>query len=227
MPWRSAHRSNLARAKPTSWARSANAPTSAAAATAYAGQRRSGGVLEKDSAPQKRFAHQDGDAEDDAPGMGPAQPSEPPVMRGSATWQKAGENCFRPRGSGGGGPPEGWWRGLLRWSFVVGAEGVWTSACSNGSLRRVAARAPSTILLRRMVPLPRFRGAGKYQSNRLDTDSSAAVRLMASPIRLAIESTRMFFDALMALVGWIESVITSSLSWDFSTRGMAPPDSTP
>ncbi len=40
------------------------------------------------------------------------------------------EEFIRPRDSGGGGPPVargasvGWWRGPLKWSFVVGAEGV-------------------------------------------------------------------------------------------------------
>ena len=53
-----------------------------------------------------------------------------------------------PRESGGGGPREAWWRGLLTWRFVVVAENI------------VAAGAPSTTLLRRVVPLPRYRGAG-------------------------------------------------------------------
>ena len=30
--------------------------------------------------------------------------------------------CIRPRDSAGGGPPEGWWRGLLNRRFVVGSE---------------------------------------------------------------------------------------------------------
>ena len=65
------------------------------------------------------------------------------------------------------------------------------------------------------------------QSNRLETDSSAAVRPIASPIRLAIDSTRMLRATRTASVGWIESVITSSLSYDAVRRATAPPDSTP
>ncbi len=61
---------------------------------------------------------------------------------------------FRTRKSGGGGPPEvrganaGWWRGLLTRRFVF-VERVF-----------VAARAPSPTLLRKVVPLPRYRGGG-------------------------------------------------------------------
>ena len=51
----------------------------------------------------------------------------------------------------------GWWRGLLSWSFVVITESnkVKSSTDDLQRLRRVAARAPSTILLRRISPLPR------------------------------------------------------------------------
>src|SRR5690242_140246 len=65
------------------------------------------------------------------------------------------------------------------------------------------------------------------QSNRLETDSSAAVRAIASPIRVAIESTRMLPATRTASVGWMESVITSSLRREAVTRATAPPDSTP
>src|SRR5262245_23483612 len=65
------------------------------------------------------------------------------------------------------------------------------------------------------------------QSNRLDTDSSAAVRPMASPIRLATESMRILRATLTAWVGWIESVMTSSLSREAVMRATAPPESTP
>src|ERR1700722_16442035 len=71
-------------------------------------------------------------------------------------------------------------------------------------------------------------GSGKpFQSNRLETDSSAAVRLMASPISVAIGSTRILLDSVTACVGWIESVITNSLRLDLPTRATAPPESTP
>src|ERR1700691_1048634 len=45
------------------------------------------------------------------------------------------------------------------------------------------------------------------QSKRLETDSSAAVRLMASPIRVAIESTRILAATRTASLGWIVSVM--------------------
>jgi len=48
--------------------------------------------------------------------------------------------------------------------------------------------------------------------NRLDTDSSDAVRPMASAIRDAIDSVRMLGALLTASVGRIESVMTSSFS---------------
>src|SRR5690349_10482906 len=65
------------------------------------------------------------------------------------------------------------------------------------------------------------------QSNRLDTDSSAAVRLIASAIRGAIESVRMLAALVTASVGRIESVMTSSFSREPAMRAAAPPDSTP
>ena len=65
------------------------------------------------------------------------------------------------------------------------------------------------------------------QSNRLDTDSSVAVREIASPIRSAIEMTRMFSAASTLDEGWIELVITSSLSLEPAILATAPPDSTP
>src|SRR5258708_40337675 len=70
-------------------------------------------------------------------------------------------------------------------------------------------------------------GGDACQSNRLDTDSSDAVRRIASEIRPAIESERMFGVFFTASVAWIESVITSSLSFDEAMRWVAPPDSTP
>src|SRR5450631_4331071 len=65
------------------------------------------------------------------------------------------------------------------------------------------------------------------QSNKLDTDSSDAVRLMASAIRGAIDRVRMLAALRTASVGWIESVITSSFSLEAAMRAAAPPDSTP
>ena len=42
-----------------------------------------------------------------------------------------------------------------------------------------------------------------------------------------MESTRMFFAASTAAVGWIESVMTSDFSFEAVTRATAPPDKTP
>ena len=52
------------------------------------------------------------------------------------------------------------------------------------------------------------------QSNRLETLSSLAVRAIASAISGAIEMTRMLLATRTASVGWIVSVMTSSLSCD-------------
>src|SRR6266404_5681121 len=60
-----------------------------------------------------------------------------------------------------------------------------------------------------------------------DTDSSEAVRLMASAISGAIGRVRMLGVLRTAAVGWIESVITSSFSLEEAIRAAAPPDSTP
>jgi chromate transporter len=65
------------------------------------------------------------------------------------------------------------------------------------------------------------------QSNRLETDSSLAVREIASPIRSAIVTTRTLCAAWTPEVGWMESVITSSLSLEPAIRATAPPESTP
>src|SRR5882724_599684 len=67
----------------------------------------------------------------------------------------------------------------------------------------------------------------RVQSNRLDTDSSDAVRPIASAISEAIDSVRMLGALRTASVGWIESVITSSFSLEPVMRAVAPPDSTP
>src|SRR5439155_24556368 len=69
--------------------------------------------------------------------------------------------------------------------------------------------------------------AAPFQSKRLDTDSSREVRPIASPIRGAMERTLILRATFTASVGWIESVITSDLSFDEVTRATAPPDSTP
>ena len=73
---------------------------------------------------------------------------------------------------------EPWWRGRWTRSFVAVAgqchqaslnnfrsemiRSSVSSACSRHRRNDVAARAPSTTLLRRVVPLPRYRGAGRY-----------------------------------------------------------------
>ena len=49
----------------------------------------------------------------------------------------------------------------------------------------------------------------------------------ANPIRVAIESTRMLRATPTASVGWIESVITISLSLEAAMRATAPHDNTP
>ncbi len=60
------------------------------------------------------------------------------------------------------------------------------------------------------------------QLNRLETDFSSAVRLIASPISGAIEIARMLAAAVMAAVGSMELVITSSFSLEEVTRATAP-----
>ena len=67
----------------------------------------------------------------------------------------------------------------------------------------------------------------RSQSSKLETLCSLAVRAMASPIRGAIEMMRMFLAALAASVAMIESVITSSFSFDAAMRSAAPSESTP
>ena len=68
----------------------------------------------------------------------------------------------------------------------------------------------------------------RAQSNRLDTDFSSAVRLIASPSSVAIETTRMLrARRARRSVGSIESVITSSRSFEAVMRATAPPDRTP
>src|ERR1700761_913001 len=91
---------------------------------------------------------------------------------------------------------------------------------SRGSLAR--ARAP-----RQSLSVAVSGGADAAQSNRLETDSSAAVRAIASEIRPAIESVRILEALLTASVGWIESVITNSFSREEAMRVTAPPESTP
>ena len=54
-----------------------------------------------------------------------------------------------------------------------------------------------------------------------------AVRAMASPISGAMGIVRMLRATFTASVGWIESVITSSLSFELVMRETAPPESTP
>src|SRR5690606_37409161 len=70
-------------------------------------------------------------------------------------------------------------------------------------------------------------GTFPRQSKRLETDSSEAVREIASPIRSAMETTRMLRADRTAGVGWIESVMTSSRSLEPVMRAVAPPERTP
>src|SRR5581483_10126036 len=88
---------------------------------------------------------------------------------------------------------------------------------------------PLPICAVAQIDLPFSRGGEKRptQSNKLDTDSSAAVRLIASAIRPAIDSVRILLALRTASVGWIESVMTSSFSREEVIRVTAPPDSTP
>jgi predicted AAA+ superfamily ATPase len=65
------------------------------------------------------------------------------------------------------------------------------------------------------------------QSNRLETEASSAMRRMASPISGAMVRMRMRSQALVASVGRMVSVITSSLSAELPTRATAAPESTP
>src|SRR5260370_15108297 len=67
----------------------------------------------------------------------------------------------------------------------------------------------------------------RVQSNKLDTDSSEAVRPMASAIREAIDSVRILGALRTASVGWIESVMTSSFNLEAVGRAPAPPRHTP
>ncbi len=71
------------------------------------------------------------------------------------------------------------------------------------------------------------RWANSAQSNRLETDFSSAVRRIASPNRVAMETTRIFRALSIAAVDSIESVITSSFKREAVMRATAPPDKTP
>src|SRR5690606_705139 len=64
-------------------------------------------------------------------------------------------------------------------------------------------------------------------SNRLETEVSSAIRRTASPIKGATVSIRMRDESVVASVGRIVSVITSSVRAELSTRATAPPDNTP
>src|SRR5260370_36364492 len=67
----------------------------------------------------------------------------------------------------------------------------------------------------------------RVQSNKLDTDSSEAVRPMASAISEAIDSVRILGALRTASLGWMESVITSYIILQPAVHAAAPPDSTP
>ncbi len=67
-------------------------------------------------------------------------------------------SLYPPPRSGGGGPREAWWRGLLSQSFVAVAEEIRTSTCNNESC--VALRPAPPPPRKSAVPLPRFHGGG-------------------------------------------------------------------
>src|SRR5687768_14692200 len=67
----------------------------------------------------------------------------------------------------------------------------------------------------------------RHQSNRLDTLVSSAMRLIASASRGAIGKARIRGLAVASSLNWIESVMTSSESCEFSTRVTAAPERTP
>src|SRR3546814_8000140 len=62
------------------------------------------------------------------------------------------------------------------------------------------------------------------QSKSEETLVSSAMRLIASPSKGATVSARTLPLSLTASVGWIESVMTSSVSSLASTRANAPPE---
>src|SRR5947208_16650648 len=95
------------------------------------------------------------------------------------------------------------------------------------SHRRENHEAPLVPFILRDAASRLLRMRSDTQSNRLDTDSSDAVRLIASAVRGAIVSVRILAALLTASVGRIESVMTSSFSLEPAIRAAAPPDSTP
>jgi hypothetical protein len=92
---------------------------------------------------------------------------------------------------------------------------------------KAAADGYTPLMVGHVCALPHLRSNGSSQSNRLDTDSSDAVRLIASAISGAIDRVRMLAALVSASVGRIESVMTSSFSREPAIRAAAPPDSTP
>src|SRR5271166_4236818 len=77
---------------------------------------------------------------------------------------------------------------------------------------------------------PEFSSAPRRPRPQLNSDetlSSLAMRPIASPIRGAIEMTRMLRATLTASVGVIVSVSMSSVSFEAAMRATAPPDRTP
>ena len=75
----------------------------------------------------------------------------------------------RPRDSGGGGPPEGWWRGRLTRGFVIAARRSKVKAdIFLKHLRRGGARAPSTTLLAQGGP-PSPLSRGRMTANTVGT----------------------------------------------------------
>ncbi len=88
--------------------------------------------------------------------------------------------------------------------------------------------APSFKTTAAGAGLPRpVRPASPFQSNRLETDLSSLMRSIASAIKGAIVSCRMFCDRRTASVATMLSVMTSILIGEADTRATAPPESTP
>src|SRR5262249_3607902 len=110
-----------------------------------------------------------------------------------------------------------WWISRRRSRFSTGSV--------NAQGRGSPGRTPRWCLP--SVEAARYRRLGRRAASGLEADAAAAVRPMASPIRLATESVRILRATLTAWVGWIESVMTSSLSREAVMRATAPPESTP
>ena len=65
------------------------------------------------------------------------------------------------------------------------------------------------------------------QSNKLETELSSLIRLIASAIKGAMVNCLMLWDTRTASVAMMLSVMTRSSMGDDVTRATAPPDNTP